>query len=30
MSERVSSEKIDKKAGWIYFLGQDGYVWDTD
>ncbi|PIU09501.1 hypothetical protein COT30_04145 [Candidatus Micrarchaeota archaeon CG08_land_8_20_14_0_20_49_17] len=27
MGEKVSSEKIAKEDGYLYFLGKDGYVW---
>ena len=29
MAERVGSEKLSREAGYLYFLGKDGYVWRT-
>jgi len=27
--ERVSKEKIERKPGFLYYLGSDGYVWQN-
>ncbi len=29
MAERVSKEKIARRAGYLYFVGKDGYVWQV-
>ncbi len=29
MAERVGKEKIARKAGYLYFVGKDGYVWQV-
>jgi hypothetical protein len=29
MAERISSEKIDRENGYLYFLGKDGFAWRT-
>lgn len=29
MAERMTSEKITRQNGYLYFLGKDGYVWKT-
>lgn len=27
MAERIGKEKIARAAGYLYYLGRDGYVW---
>ncbi len=27
--KKVSSEKIEKEDGYLYYVGKDGYVWKT-
>ncbi len=29
MAERVGREQVEREDGYLYFLGQDGYVWRT-
>jgi hypothetical protein len=29
MAERVSKEKVERKAGYLYYIGRDGYVWQV-
>lgn len=29
MAERVTSEKISRDDGYLYYLGKDGFVWRT-
>jgi hypothetical protein len=29
MAERVGKERIDRQAGYLYYLGTDGYVWQV-
>jgi hypothetical protein len=29
MAERVGKEKVTRKAGYLYFVGKDGYVWQV-
>lgn len=29
MAERIGKEKISRKAGYLYFVGKDGYVWQV-
>ena len=29
MPQRVSSERIDRDDGYLYYLGKDGHVWKT-
>ncbi|MBI4399990.1 hypothetical protein HY570_04540 [Candidatus Micrarchaeota archaeon] len=27
MGERIGKEKVEREAGYLYFIGKDGYVW---
>jgi hypothetical protein len=27
MAEKVTTEKIEREEGYLYYLGKDGYVW---
>ena len=27
MGETVGTEKIEREAGYLYYIGKDGYVW---
>lgn len=29
MAERLTSEKVEREDGYLYFLGKDGYAWRT-
>ncbi|MEM4295317.1 MAG: hypothetical protein QXI89_01575 [Candidatus Anstonellales archaeon] len=29
MGERVSKERVNRKDGYLYFVGKDGYVWEV-
>ena len=29
MAERIGKQKIVRKAGYLYFVGKDGYVWQV-
>jgi hypothetical protein len=29
MAQKVSSERIERDDGYLYYLGKDGYVWKT-
>ena len=29
MAERISSEKISREDGYLYYLGKDGFAWRT-
>jgi hypothetical protein len=29
MAERMTRENIDREDGYLYYLGKDGYVWQT-
>jgi hypothetical protein len=29
MAERIGKEKISRKAGYLYFVGKDGVVWQV-
>jgi len=27
MAEKIGNERISRESGYLYFVGQDGYVW---
>lgn len=27
MAEKLTTEKIEREAGYLYYLGKDGYAW---
>lgn len=29
MSVKIGTEKVERKKGYLYFLGKDGLVWET-
>ncbi len=29
MSEKMTSEAVDRESGYLYYLGKDGFVWKT-
>jgi hypothetical protein len=29
MGERVSNERINRREGYLYYVGKDGYVWEV-
>lgn len=29
MAERMTSERVNRENGYLYYLGKDGYVWRT-
>ena len=29
MSEKMTSEAVDREPGYLYYLGKDGYIWKT-
>lgn len=29
MAERLTSEKVEREDGYLYFLGKDGFAWRT-
>jgi hypothetical protein len=29
MAKKVSKEKIERKPGYLYYLGKDGFVWGS-
>ena len=29
MSEKMTSEAVDRESGYQYYLGKDGFVWKT-
>ncbi|HLF07164.1 MAG TPA: hypothetical protein VI893_08355 [Thermoplasmata archaeon] len=29
MGKRIGKEKIERKKGFLYFVGKDGYVWQV-
>lgn len=29
MAERITSERIEREDGYLYYLGKDGFVWRT-
>ena len=29
MKEKVGKEKINRKEGYLYYVGKDGYVWEV-
>ncbi|VVB65959.1 Uncharacterised protein [Candidatus Gugararchaeum adminiculabundum] len=29
MGEKIGSEKISRKNGYLYYIGKDGYVWEA-
>ncbi|MCX6778391.1 MAG: hypothetical protein NT157_05930 [Candidatus Micrarchaeota archaeon] len=29
MGTRIGKEKVEREAGYLYYIGKDGYVWRT-
>ncbi len=29
MAERISNERVSRESGYIYYLGKDGFVWQS-
>jgi len=28
--EKIGTEHVEREAGWLYYLGKDGYVWRVE